>query len=168
MDILILTLLLYGIFLFFKDRRAGKLALGLVLLVMIYGISDIAGLRTIHQLMDWIAPFFIILLAVVFQPEIRDGLERLGDKPFGLLLHNRDQADTARVISEVVDAACSIAQTNKDGALIVIDPLLRLRQGIRRHLHRNTAYRKRHHRTEAAGLRYRGHHRRNARSARNR
>ncbi len=121
LDILILTLLLYGIFLFFKERRAGKLAVGLVFIVLIYGISDLIGLRAIHQLMAWIAPFFIILLAVVFQPEIRDGLERLGDKPFGFLIHNRDQADTAKVISEVVDAACMIAQTNKDGALIVIE-----------------------------------------------
>ena len=121
LDILFLTLLLYGLFLFFKERRAVKLAIGLVLLVVLYGISDLAGLRTIHQMMDWIAPFFTILLAVVFQPEIRDGLERLGDKPFGFLIHNRDQADTAKVISEVVDAACMIAQTNKDGALIVIE-----------------------------------------------
>ena len=121
LDILLLTLLLYGLFLFFKERRAGKLAIGLAFLVVVYGISDLAGLRAIHQLMDWIAPFFIILLAVVFQPEIRDGLERLGDKPFGFLIHNRDQADTAKVISEVVDAACMIAQTNKDGALIVIE-----------------------------------------------
>ncbi|MBQ3508254.1 MAG: diadenylate cyclase CdaA [Clostridia bacterium] len=121
LDILILTLLLYGLFLFFKERRAGKLAVGLVFIVLIYGISDLAGLRAIHQLMDWIAPFFIILLAVIFQPEIRDGLEKLGDRPFGFLIHNRDQADTAKVISEVVDAACLIAQTNKDGALIVIE-----------------------------------------------
>ena len=121
LDILILTLLLYGLFLFFKERRAGKLAVGLVFIVLIYGISDLIGLRAIHQLMAWIAPFFIILIAVIFQPEIRDGLERLGDRPFGFLIHNRDQADTAKVISEVVDAACMIAQTNKDGALIVIE-----------------------------------------------
>ncbi|MBQ9151936.1 MAG: diadenylate cyclase CdaA [Clostridia bacterium] len=121
LDIFLLTILLYGLFLFFKERRAGKLAVGLVFIVLIYGISDLAGLRTIHQLMAWIAPFFIILIAVVFQPEIRDGLERLGDRPFGFLIHNRDQADTAKVISEVVDAACMIAQTNKDGALIVIE-----------------------------------------------
>ena len=121
LDILVLSLLLYGLFLFFKERRAGKLAVGLVLVMLVYGISDLAGLRAIHQLMDWIAPFFIILLAVVFQPELRDGLEKLGDRPFGFFLHNRDQADTAKVISEVVDAACMIAQTNKDGALIVIE-----------------------------------------------
>ena len=121
LDILVLTVLMYGLFLFFRERRAGKLAVGLVLVVILYVISAIAGMRAIYQLMSWIAPFFIILIAVIFQPEIRDGLERLGDKPFGFFIHNRDQADTAKVISEVVDAACQIAQTNKDGALIVIE-----------------------------------------------
>lgn len=120
-DILLLTLLLYGVFLFLKERRAGKLAVGLVLIMAVYVVSDLTGLRAIHQIIAWIAPFFIILLAVIFQPEIRDALEKLGDKPFGFFLHNRDKADLAKVISEVVDAACLIAQTNKDGALIVIE-----------------------------------------------
>ena len=120
LDILFLAVLLYGLCLFFSDRRAGKLAVGLIILVLFYGVSGFTGMRAVHQLMDWIAPFFIILLAVIFQPEIRDVLERLGDSPFGFF-HNRDKADTAKVISEVVEAACQIAQTNKDGALIVIE-----------------------------------------------
>ena len=121
LDIFLLTLVLYGIFLFLKGRRAVKLAIGLVVVLLIYGLSDLMGLRAIHQLIAWIAPFFVILLAIIFQPEIRDGLERLGDKPFGFLLRNKDEAETARVISEVVDAACQIAQSKKDGALIVIE-----------------------------------------------
>ncbi len=120
LDILFIAVLLYGLFLFFSERRAGKLAIGLVFVVLIYGFSGLTGMRAIHQLISWVAPFFIILVAVIFQPEIRDVLERLGDSPFGFL-RNRDQADTAKVISEVVDAACMIAQTNKDGALIVIE-----------------------------------------------
>lgn len=121
LDIFLLTLLLYGVFLFLKGRRAVKLAGGIALIMLIYGISDLIGLRVIHQLIAWISPFFVVLLAIIFQPEIRDGLERLGDKPFGFLLRNKDEAETAKVISEVVDAACQIAQTKKDGALIVIE-----------------------------------------------
>ena len=121
LDIFLLTLVLYGVFLFLKGRRAVKLAIGLAVVLLIYGLSDLIGLRAIHQLIAWIAPFFVILLAIIFQPEIRDGLERIGDKPFGFLLRNKDEAETARVISEVVDAACQIAQSKKDGALIVIE-----------------------------------------------
>jgi diadenylate cyclase len=121
LDILVLTLLMYGIVLFFSDRRAGKLAVGLILVALVYAISGLTGMRAVYKLMSWIQPFFIIVLAVIFQPELRDGLEHLGDKPFGLFVHRRDYADSAKVISEVVDAACMIAQTNKDGALIVIE-----------------------------------------------
>ena len=121
LDIFLLTLLFYGVFLFLKGRRAVKLAGGIALIMLLYGISDLIGLRVIHQLIAWISPFFVVLLAIIFQPEIRDGLERLGDKPFGFLLRNKDEAETAKVISEVVDAACQIAQTKKDGALIVIE-----------------------------------------------
>ena len=121
LDILFLTVLMYGIVLFFSERRAGKLAIGLVLVVLLYAVSGLVGMRAVHQLLSWVAPFVIILLAVIFQPELRDGLERLGDRPFGLFVHRRDYADTAKVISEVVEAACMIAQTHKDGALIVIE-----------------------------------------------
>ena len=121
LDILFLTLLMYGIVLFFSDRRAGKLAVGLILVTLIYAFSGLTGMRAVYKLMSWIQPFFIIVLAIIFQPELRDGLEHLGDKPFGLFVHRRDYADSAKVISEVVDAACMIAQTNKDGALIVIE-----------------------------------------------
>ena len=121
LDILLLTVLLYGLFIFLKGRRAVKLAVGLAVVALLYVLSDVMGLRAIHQLIAWITPFFVILLAIIFQPEIRDGLERLGDKPFGFLMRNKDEAETAKVISEVVDAACHIAQTAKDGALIVIE-----------------------------------------------
>ena len=120
LDILFLTILFYGLFLFFSERRAGKLVLGMGIVLLVYLFSAMVGMRAIRQIVEWIAPFTIIMLTVIFQPEIRDVLERLGDSPFGLL-RNRDQADTAKVISEVVDAACMIAQTNKDGALIVIE-----------------------------------------------
>ena len=88
LDILFLTVLMYGVVLFFSERRAGKLAVGLVLVVILYAVSGLVGMRAVHQLLSWVAPFVIILLAVIFQPELRDGLERLGDRPFGLFVHN--------------------------------------------------------------------------------
>ena len=121
LDILVLTLLLYGVVLFFSERRAGKLAVGFLLVLGLYAVSGLVGMRSLHEVLSWCAPFAVILLAVIFQSELRDGLERLGDRPFGLFIHRRDYADTAKVIDEVVDAACMIAQTHKDGALIVIE-----------------------------------------------
>lgn len=122
LDILCLTAVLYGVFLFLKGRRAVKLAWGLALIAVAYAVSDIAGLRAIHQLLAGIAPFTIILLAIIFQSEIREALERLGSQPFGLLSGGRDnRADLAHTVSEAVAAACQIALSDKEGALIVIE-----------------------------------------------
>ena len=122
LDILSLTAILYGVFLFLKGRRAVKLAWGLALIGVMYVVSDLAGLRALHQLMAGIAPFGIILLAIIFQSEIREALERLGSQPFGLLSGGRDnRADLAHTVSEAVDAACQIALSDKQGAIIVIE-----------------------------------------------
>lgn len=122
LDILLLAVLLYGVYLFFKGRRAGKLSVGLVLLFLLYAVSDALELRAMHSIMEGVAPYTIILLAVIFQTEIRDALEKLGSSPFGLLAReNRDRAELSRTVNEVVDAACRIAMSGRDGALIVIE-----------------------------------------------
>ncbi len=122
LDILLLTALLYALYLFVKGRRAGKLAIGLGFILAFYVISDLAGLRAIHQLLAGIAPFAIILLAVIFQPELRDALEKLGSTPFGFMNMNKDSRDElAQTVNEVVEAACLVATSEKDGALIVIE-----------------------------------------------
>lgn len=122
LDILLLAVLLYGVYLFFRGRRAGKLSIGLILLFALYAISDMLELRAMHSIMAGIAPYTIILLAVIFQSELRDALEKLGSSPFGFLSReSRDRADLSRTVNEVVDAACRIAVSGKDGALIVIE-----------------------------------------------
>lgn len=123
LDILILTAILYGVYMFLKGRRAAKLALGLVFILAFYALSDIFHFRAVYQLLSGIAPFGIVLLAVIFQPEIRDALEQLGSSPFGFLLGGSDQDRSTLIhtISEVVEAACQIAQNEQDGALIVIE-----------------------------------------------
>lgn len=121
-DILILTAIIYGLYMFIKNRRAGKLALGFFFVIVLYVISDLIELRAIHQVMEAIAPFSIILLAIVFQPELRDFLEKLGSTPFGWhKLNTAEKQDASLTISAVVEAACEIAQREKDGALIVIE-----------------------------------------------
>lgn len=123
LDIFILTAILYGVYMFVKGRRAAKLAMGLVFILAFYALSDIFHFRAVYQLLSGIAPFGIVLLAVIFQPEIRDALEKLGSSPFGFLLggNDQDRSTLIHTISEVVEAVCQIAQSEEDGALIVIE-----------------------------------------------
>ncbi len=126
LDILCLSVILYLLYAFLKSRRAWKLTVGLILIFITYIISDIADLRSIHQLMAAIAPYGVVLLAVIFQPEIRDVLEKLGSTPVGLFSRSKDHAELTHTISEVVAAACQIALTESDGALIVIENATKL------------------------------------------
>ncbi len=127
LDILLLAVLLYCVYLFFKGRRAGKLAVGLALVFILYAVSDVLGLRALHRILAGIAPFTVILLAVIFQPELRDALEKLGNTAVGLRNVNaRDRADLSNTINEVVDAVCRIAMSGEDGALIIIERYTKL------------------------------------------
>lgn len=126
-DILLLTALFYWVYSFIKTRRAGKLAIGIVLVLLAYGISDILDLRAVHQIIAGIASFGILIIVIIFQPEFRDVLEKIGSTPFGFrTVRSREQAEVTNTVNAVVDAAVQIAMENEDGALIVIEGTTKL------------------------------------------
>ncbi len=122
LDWLILTVVFYCVYLFCRGRIAGRVTWGLVLLWVFYQFTERAGLIAVHQLMAGIAPFAVVLLAVIYQPELRDALARIGSTPFGFRTAGKDKRnETTNTIYSVVEAACQIAMSVKDGALIVIE-----------------------------------------------
>ena len=122
LDWLVMTLLFYCVYLFCRGRIAGRVTAGLVLLWAFYQFTEQVGLIAIHRLMSGIAPFAVVLLAVIYQPELRDALARIGSTAFGFRTSGKkQQTDVTNTINAVVDAACQIATTAKDGALIVIE-----------------------------------------------
>ena len=126
-DILLLTALFYWVYSFIKVRRAGKLAIGIALVLFAYGISDILNLRAVHQIIAGIASFGILFIVIIFQPELRDVLEKIGSTPFGFRnVGSREQAELTNTVNAVVDAAVQIALENDDGALIVIEGTTKL------------------------------------------
>lgn len=131
LDILLLAIAFYFVVRFIKGRRAAILAIGVAIIIGLYGLSGIAGLRALHEVLAWIAPYTVILIAIIFQAELRDVLEKLGSTPRGFFLSGKEnRADISHTISEVVDAACRIAQAEEDGALIVIEGVTPLQDYI--------------------------------------
>ncbi len=127
LDILLLTALFYWAYSFIKNRRAGKLAIGVVLVLLAYGISDILGMTAFHKIIAAITSVGIVIIVIIFQPELRDVLEKLGSTPFGFrVMGDKEQAEVTNTINAVVDAAIQIAQSDADGALIVIEGTTRL------------------------------------------
>ena len=120
-DILVVAVVLYYLFRFVRNRRASKLAAGIVLLFVLYLVSDLFELNTIRFLMDNIFQVGLIAIMIVFQPELRSMLESFGGqtKRFkDLTTHTPDKN-----LEMVEQLSSAVADLSKDctGALIVIE-----------------------------------------------
>ena len=131
-DILVVGVLLYYLYVFIRDRRAGKLAIGVLLLLAVQIISRALGMYLLGYIMQNIFQIGIITLVILFQPEIRSMLEKFGTTPLkGLksIGETKDAANMQTVIDEVVSATCDLAST-KTGALIVFERDTKLGESI--------------------------------------
>ena len=75
-DIVIVSFLLYYSFKFIQERRAGKLAVGLILLLGLLFISDVLNMHALNFILSNLFSVGLIALVIVFQPELRSVLER--------------------------------------------------------------------------------------------
>lgn len=132
-DILLVALLFYWIFKFVRDRRAGKLLIGLVLLVAILLLSELLEMRALNFILTNLFSIGLIAIVIVFQPELRSLLEKVGGeslKNFRGKLDNDAAATIRSAISEICVAAESLS-AGKTGALIVFERTTRLGDYIR-------------------------------------
>ena len=122
-DILCVAILLYYLYVFIRDRRAGKLAIGVLLLLVVQILSKALDMYLLGYIMRNIFQVGFITLVILFQPEIRSMLEKFGTTPLkGLksIGETKDAASMQTVVDEVVTAVCDLAGS-KTGALIVFE-----------------------------------------------
>lgn len=120
-DMLVVAFLIYKLFLWIKGTRAVQLLKGLVVLLIATTVSNWLGLYTFNWILKSIQGMLIVAIPVVFQPELRRTLERLGrGKFFSGQLSFFGEVDTDRVINEIIRGVLVMAK-NKIGALIVIE-----------------------------------------------
>lgn len=112
LEILILWYVIYTVLLFIKGTRTEQLLKGLVIIGIIFVVTEQLRLAAINWVITRLFPISIIALVIIFQPELRRGLARLGQ--FG-----RYQEDI-EVIEEIVRAAAALSN-RKIGALIAIE-----------------------------------------------
>lgn len=122
-DILLLALLLYGAIRFLWDRRAGKLLTGLIIWLAALLLSRVLRFYALGTLLDLVSEAGIVVLVLIFQPEIRDALEKLGGEPlknFKNLSNDVENEATVEGINAICEAVAEMSRT-KTGALIVIE-----------------------------------------------
>ena len=121
LDILIVSFIVYKILGFIRETRAQQLVKGLLVLVVAFFLSDILNLYALNWILRGTMTLGVIALVVVFQPELRRGLEYVGRSkivkaPFGQL--DKEKAKT--VTDEFAKAVDSFSST-KTGALIILE-----------------------------------------------
>ena len=132
-DILLLAFILYIALRFLWDRRAGKLLVGLAIWMLALALAKYFELRAVGAILDILSEAGIIVLVLIFQPEIRDALEKLGGEPmknFKSFSSDAEEAITVEGINAICEAATEMART-KTGALIVIERSTKLGDIIR-------------------------------------
>lgn len=125
-DIIIIAILFYMVMSWVQGSRAVQILSGLVFLGFLYAFSVALELIAVKALFNIFFPALIIALPVVFQQELRRGLEQLGQRGwFARSKRNRH----AELRNKIVTAVKNI-KTKKKGALIVIEKDVRLKDYI--------------------------------------
>jgi diadenylate cyclase len=121
LDIVITAVFIYWLFSLIRGTRAVTLVIGVSVLLGVYAVAQALDLRMFTQLLQAGAVVGLFALVVVFQPELRRALERIGRVgSFGWLLSPADRRAVDRVAAEVAGAAGMLSNEGH-GALIVIE-----------------------------------------------
>ena len=126
-DIFLLTVVLFVSVEFIRERRAGKLLVGVASVVVLYGVSVFCHLNALSYLIKAILEVGIVAIIVIFQTEIRAALEKIGDGPFRGIKHfeSKNTTQLTAEISALCDAIGDMSRSHT-GALIVIERTTKL------------------------------------------
>lgn len=129
-DILLVALMFFGLSFFIRGTQAMALLRGvLVLLGIVVVVSNVLQLTALRWLLQNVLTFLAVAIPVIFQPELRRGLERLGRAGF---LVNRQAPESLR--TKIIDDICQAAERlseRRHGALIVLERNSSLQEYIR-------------------------------------
>ena len=130
LDIIIIAFLIYQLLGIINRTRAGQLAKGALLVMAVYLVANILNMRTVTWLLNSLLQVGLLTLVVLFQPEIRRGLERMGQTDQWMYrlfnVRGRYYNDSSlkgawrSAIIAICDAAERFSET-KTGALIVLE-----------------------------------------------
>ncbi len=128
-DILLLAVLLYTLYRFFRTRRAGRVMLGLVAVVVCSLLVLVFKLPALTYIVRLFAASAFFCVIVIFQPEIRDAMENIGNltvlNPGSNRLSRKKMEQARLMVNETVDAVMQMSES-RTGALIVFEGLTKL------------------------------------------
>jgi len=119
LDIFLVALIIYWTYLLIKETRAIRILYGILILGLIMIIGQLLNLSALNWLLKNLVTVIVVAIPVVFQPELRSALERIGRTQFVGSYAAMGKLELEVLIKDLVDSA-KILSKNKIGALIVI------------------------------------------------
>lgn len=128
-DILAIALLIFGLFKLIQETRAVQLLKGVIILLIVYFLSSLFGLVMLSSLLRTFFEAAVVVIAIIFQPEIRKALEQMGRnntyKKYIKIFTKHHKGDEWKkaVEKSIVDAADTavLFSRSKTGALLVFE-----------------------------------------------
>jgi len=120
-DILIIAFLIYRILSFMQKTSASSVIKGLLLILAVTSISNLFNMNILSYLLRQILQMGVILIVVLFQPEIRKMFERMGTTRLNTLFRKRGKYESIETALNQIVAASNDMSKNKQGAIIVIE-----------------------------------------------
>ena len=119
-DILVVAAIVYKLLMLTRDTRGSAVLKGLVLLLVMVGISNMVGLTALSWLLSAVLNNGPIVLVILFQPEIRKALEQMGRGARIDVRRDDAQADAEKLIDEIIRCLLNLSR-RRVGALIVFE-----------------------------------------------
>lgn len=122
-DILFLAVVFFVLFRFFKGKKAGALLIGIVVCLVILIMAYALGMKGTYFIFAGVFEIGALALVIIFQPEIRDGLEKIGSGSINSIMNIGDSKKKKQehiIAMENICTAVADFSRTKTGALIVI------------------------------------------------
>ncbi len=122
LDILIVAFIFYKLIALLRSTTAARIGKAIVVILALTGITELVHLNVLNYLLDMILQVGIVALVIIFQPELRRFMEKLGSRTVRELIRadKRDISESSVMIAQAVEACDQMSQKHI-GALIVFE-----------------------------------------------
>ncbi len=120
-DILVVSIIFYALLRLIRSTSAARVARAILMLLIITLLTDVLNLYTLNWLLDKIFEVGAIALIIVFQPELRRALERVGSQLHFHLLSTTTGASIEQTAIAATVQACEIMSKERVGVLLVFE-----------------------------------------------
>ncbi|MBQ6799267.1 MAG: diadenylate cyclase CdaA [Oscillospiraceae bacterium] len=126
LDIVIVAMLIYAILSSIRSSSAMRIASAIVVLLLVTWFTGLVKMRVLNFILSNILEIGIIALVIVFQPELRRVLERVGTTSLTMLTNQKKDLNAAEKTIDSTVSACGILSRERTGVLLVFERRLPL------------------------------------------